>query len=76
MNIMTTIGNFPIYSARSPENNHNINKILEYYFLPGGFQQLPVGEELSGVVSLSTNNILLSLNESSKEYFYVELPEN
>ncbi len=25
MNIMTTIGNFLIYSARSPENNPNIN---------------------------------------------------
>ena len=23
MNIMTTVGNFLIYSARSPENNHN-----------------------------------------------------
>ena len=25
MNIMSTIGNFLIYSARSPENNPNIN---------------------------------------------------
>ena len=32
MNIMTTIGNFLIYSARSPENNPNIN--INTYDIP------------------------------------------
>ena len=38
MNIMTTIGNFLIYSARSPENNPNVNTIKFLTFGNDHFQ--------------------------------------